>query len=49
LAEDPSASDLIYLHKYFQIFSYFISQDTPKIQKMPARAAATLLGPISAE
>jgi hypothetical protein len=24
LAEDPSANDLIYLHKYFQIFSYFI-------------------------
>jgi hypothetical protein len=38
LAEDPSASDLIYLHKYFQIFSYLF----PKIQKPSARAAETL-------
>jgi hypothetical protein len=34
LAEDPSANDLIYLHKYFQIFSYFISQDI-EISKKP--------------
>ena len=26
-AEDPQASDLIYLFKYFQSFSYFIYQD----------------------
>jgi hypothetical protein len=27
LAENPLAFDLIYLHKYLQMFSYFISQD----------------------
>ena len=33
LAKDPSAPDLIYLHKYFQIFIYFISQDMAKSRK----------------
>src|SRR6266702_2657885 len=31
LAEDPPASEVIYLHKYFQIFNYFISQDSKNI------------------
>ena len=28
MAEDPLASEVIYLHKYIQIFNYFISQDS---------------------
>ena len=43
LAEDPLAPDLIYLHKYFQIFIYFISQDMTKSQKQVAQATATLM------
>ncbi|SRR6266702_3761253 len=31
LAEDPPASEVIYLHKYFQIFNYFISQDSKNV------------------
>ena len=42
LAEDPSAPDLIYLHKYFQICIYFISQDMTKSWKQAAWATATL-------
>ena len=38
MAEDPLAFDLIYLPKYFQNFTYFISEDT----KVPARAALEL-------
>jgi hypothetical protein len=37
LAEGPSASDVIYLHNYFQNFMYFILQDT----KSELEAAAT--------
>ena len=43
LAEDPSAPNLIYLHGYFQIFIYFISQDMTKSQKQAAQATATLM------
>ena len=42
LAEDPLAPDLIYVHKYFQIFIYFISQDMTKSQKQAAQTTATL-------
>ncbi len=31
MAEDPPASEVIYLHKYFQICNYFISQDSKNI------------------
>jgi hypothetical protein len=31
LAEDPLLFNLIYIHKYFHIFIYFISQDMKKI------------------
>jgi hypothetical protein len=31
LAEDPMLFNLIYIHKYFHIFIYFISQDMRKI------------------
>ena len=31
MAEDPPASEVIYLHKYFQIFNYFISQDSKNV------------------
>jgi hypothetical protein len=44
LAEDPSAYDLIYVHKYFQIFPDFIRSLFYKLQNMPARAATTLGG-----
>ena len=43
LTEDPSAPDLIYLYKYFQIFIYFISQDMTKSRKQAAQAIATLI------
>ena len=43
VAEDPSAPDLIYLYKYFQIFIYFISQDMTKSRKQAAQATATLM------
>jgi hypothetical protein len=43
LAEDPSASDLIYVHKYFQIFPDFIHSLFYKLQNMPAQATTTLV------
>jgi hypothetical protein len=43
LAEDPSASDLIYLHNYFQIFIYFIYQDMIKSKNIGSGAPETLV------
>ena len=48
LAEDPLAPDLIYFHKYFQTFIYFISQDMTKCWNQAAQATATL-GHLSVE
>ncbi len=31
MAEDPPAFEVIYLHKYVQIFNYFISQDSKNV------------------
>jgi hypothetical protein len=47
LAEDPSASDLIYVHKYFQIFPDFICSLFYKLKNMPAQAAATLVNAVT--
>jgi hypothetical protein len=39
LAEDLLASNLIYFHKYFHIFSYFISQDMMKNSGLASQSA----------